>query len=660
MTSTKNQRLGYRPDIEGLRGLAVAFVVLFHFNLPGVAGGFIGVDIFFVLSGFLMTQIVLGRQFDWSLHGVGRFYRKRFWRIAPAYYVVLAALALLFLSYPSEFLLYDFPVSFLYASLFSYNIYAPSSGAGYFDIAAIEKPVLHLWSLGVEVQFYLLWPLLLFIISKRSLLFKVSVIGSVALVSFISAVILAVHDPEVAYFSILTRLWQFCVGGLIAIVSQEKDVRQSSISSNLVSAFGILTLAVCAFYAPQAGWPGFVALVPTLATAVLLWQGVAGNKVTAYSLELSPVRALGRISYSLYLVHWPIVVLMHIMDPMRESLFVRAHMGVALSLLLACLLYWLVEKPFRVCGRQPVPVHKRWLTAMTALTVLFSLVVINNSQLLRAFIPDNVLEMTLQLQQDHSFEEDHCRQLSGPQRTFTCDVGFEEAKPSLFVWGDSHARVLGLGMSEAFEAAKLRAVVFQTPACGPYLYNYKNSAAKCAHFNRETVGRQLGRFPEAKTVVIAARWHSLLNLTRAGEETDVSAAQSSILPAEVVHLEESLQFLGRLGKSVVIATQVPEAVSPQRLKPCRILYLYRDREVYEPACKFREMDDLDRQFRLDRTLQMVADKYDFVELADLKSVLCEGQNCQMADAGGFYYVDNNHLSVTGASKVVRELFLGSP
>lgn len=156
-----------------------------------------------------MTQIVLGGQFEWSFHGVGKFYRKRFWRIAPAYYVVLTGLALLFLSYPSEFLLYDFPISFLYSALFSYNIYAPSSGAGYFDIAAIEKPVLHLWSLGVEVQFYLLWPLVLYLVAQRPVLNKVLVIGALALISFISAVVLSGPDPDVAYFSILTRFWQF-------------------------------------------------------------------------------------------------------------------------------------------------------------------------------------------------------------------------------------------------------------------------------------------------------------------------------------------------------------------------------------------------------------------------------------------------------------------
>ncbi len=258
--------------------------------MPGVDGGFIGVDIFFVLSGFLMTQIVLGGQFEWSFHGVGKFYRKRFWRIAPAYYVVLTGLALLFLSYPSEFLLYDFPISFLYSALFSYNIYAPSSGAGYFDIAAIEKPVLHLWSLGVEVQFYLLWPLVLYLVAQRPVLNKVLVIGALALISFISAVVLSGPDPDVAYFSILTRFWQFCVGGFVAILLQKKDFTPSAASSNLVSALGIVTLAVCAFIAPQAGWPGFVALVPTLATAVLLWQGVAGNMVTAYSLQLAPLR----------------------------------------------------------------------------------------------------------------------------------------------------------------------------------------------------------------------------------------------------------------------------------------------------------------------------------------------------------------------------------
>ncbi|WP_108818504.1 acyltransferase family protein [Pseudovibrio sp. Alg231-02] len=657
MPNQVNRGTVFRPDIEGLRGLAVLLVVLFHFKLFGLQGGFIGVDIFFVISGFLMTKIITSDQFEWSWNGVGKYYKKRFWRIAPAYYVTLIAIAVLFLAYPYELHIYDFRTSFLTASFFAYNIHAPS-GAGYFEVSAYEKPLLHLWSLGVEVQFYILWPLILLIVRNKTFLTKLLSILFIVLLSFIASVVLSIHDPDVAYFSIPTRLWQFGAGGIAAVLLTRKAPELSHSVAALLTCACLLTLFGSAVFAPQNYWPSFPALLPVAATAILLWLGNMKTKFSQWSFSAPPVRFIGKISYSLYLVHWPVVVWLHL-QAKGEPHFLESLIGLFACIALGCLLYWFIEKPFRTLGRKKPRLSQILGLASFGILFLSSAEVIRNDQLLQNFIPTNALEVTLHQKQNSAFEKDYCRN-RGTRYSYICAVGAEGVAPSLLVWGDSHARALGIGLSAELKNHNKRALVLQTVGCPPYLSRPKKSDSDCRNYTAEAVAGYLEKNPTITTVLMASRWMYSLrpeSLTRKYHETPILEDGPSNLPKQLMHLEQSIQFLGRQGQKIILATQAPEITADHKLKTCRNAFIYQPPSVFRKHCWINSEDRIEEQYQRDQLLRLVSQKYDYVELADLKSIFCNEEQCEIAGKDGFYLHDHDHLTTAGSAKVVREVLL---
>ena len=298
----------FRPDIEGLRGVAVLMVVLAHAGVPGFLGGFVGVDVFFVISGFLITGL-LKRE----LEGCGRirfteFYAKRVRRLLPALVVMLAGtmmLGLWLLPASAWSLQAD---SMRWAALWAANIHFATTNFGYFGPSATDSLYLHTWSLGVEEQFYLIWPAVLaglwFVGDRRALRSGVllMVLGGFAL-SVAASQIWPVH----AYYQTPFRIWQLAAGGLLHFAGG--GVAVSGLRARLLRSSGLVVLAYCCYgLAPtRAAYPGLWALLPTLATLLLLVPAKAGSP--DHALENPLFRFLGRLSYSWYLWHWPLMVL---------------------------------------------------------------------------------------------------------------------------------------------------------------------------------------------------------------------------------------------------------------------------------------------------------------------------------------------------------------
>ncbi len=225
----------------------------------------------------------------------------------------------------------------IFASLFSYNIFAPTD-TGYFGTEALLNPLLHLWSLGVEIQFYLTWPIILFVVRNKPTKIQIITIVAVVLVSFVIAQILVIKDPDVAYYSFPTRLWQFGVGALSAIAATRMRLELTPLSSSTMQLGSLAIIGGFAWLAPSSlPWPGLYAIIPVSACAVLLVVGKQPVISAANLLNRSPIRFLGVISYSLYLVHWPVVVYGNMLiDDFAASQLVRTA-GVAISIALACL-----------------------------------------------------------------------------------------------------------------------------------------------------------------------------------------------------------------------------------------------------------------------------------------------------------------------------------
>ncbi len=343
----------FRPDLEGLRGVAILAVLLFHAGVPGTGGGFIGVDVFFVLSGFLITGLLLREREERGAIDLAGFYARRARRILPAAAVVLLAILI-----ASWIILAPLDVpgvaGDVFASiLFVGNIRFALQATDYFAADVLRSPVLHYWSLGVEEQFYLLWPFLL-ILAMRFRRVRLSaglLVGAVFVVSLVFAIVMTGVDAPWAFYSLPGRAWQLALGGLLAVGAT--GLARVPWPVKLAAGWGGLAAVVASvvLIGPEVPYPGVAALLPSLGAAGLILAG-AGRLSPGALLATPPLRFLGRISYSLYLVHWPILVLPAATLAVGEELSLPVRLGLAAaSVVVATLSYRLIEQPF----------HRGWL-----------------------------------------------------------------------------------------------------------------------------------------------------------------------------------------------------------------------------------------------------------------------------------------------------------
>ena len=334
---TQSAGLAHRPEIDGIRAIAVMSVILFHFQIPGFTGGFVGVDIFFVISGFLIGSILWNEYERTGTISLVRFYVRRFRRLAPAYFVVAFATLVvgIWVMLPLEF--YEFSKSLVAATVYLSNIHFYRK-TGYFEAAAEERFMLHTWSLAVEEQFYVFLPLLLLLIGRfrRS---RIAVIWLVAVVSLIACVWTTYRDHAAAFYLFPFRAWELLAGVLMAIhaVRTEKAIWSWA-------GLGLVITSLLLIPSGQ-DFPGVLVIPPVLGTVLLIMNGQQDNPVNRL-LSSRPFVFVGLLSYSLYLWHWPVWTL---------SVYGRGeYEGVAelvgwfgLVFVLSWLSWKFVEQPFR-------------------------------------------------------------------------------------------------------------------------------------------------------------------------------------------------------------------------------------------------------------------------------------------------------------------------
>ncbi len=351
----------FRPDLEGFRGIAILLVLLCHARLPGAEAGFVGVDVFFVLSGFLITGLLVDESRRTGRIRLGAFYARRARRILPAAIVVLASTLLAAQVVLSPLDLPRVADDALAASLSLANVRFAIDATNYFAPDA-ASPVLHFWSLGVEEQFYLLWPVLLLLAARtrRPRLAMTVLITVILAGSFLLSVAVTASNGPWAYYLLPTRAWQLAAGGLLAVAAPWLGRAPRPIAA-MVGWLGVgLLVAGLLVIGPMTEYPGLAALLPTLGAAGIIASGGRAASPGRIVLSLPPLRWLGRISYSLYLWHWPILVLAPVAlglaaseaGPAEGDLSLRLGL-VLLAVILAALTWRLVEEPFRR-GRLPL------------------------------------------------------------------------------------------------------------------------------------------------------------------------------------------------------------------------------------------------------------------------------------------------------------------
>lgn len=457
-----NNNLTYRPDIDGLRAIAVLLVVLNHVGFSAFSGGFIGVDVFFVISGYLITGIILSQIFKGAFSFTD-FYLRRAKRILPALYVVLLTVMIAgyFLYIPSDYSVLS--QSTLSAIAFVSNIFFWHNSGGYFSSSAEEMPLLHIWSLSVEEQFYFFWPLALLLILKlKSKVVRLAVVSVLLTTSFVLGEIGVRESWSSTYFLLPSRAGELLVGALLAFWALKRQpVSTSNITANVLSFTGLLMVLAPAFLlGKNSSFPGINALIPCVGAALIIASRTLGKNVISHILATRPFVFIGLISYSMYLWHWPLISFLHYS---RVEITTEVALGVlATSIILGFLSWHFIEQTFRH-NNEPQARGFKVATAMAGLVAIAAPAVVYIENGLPSRFPYSLLT-----QEQLSVER--ARYWSGIETKAT-DFGQADKQRKVVVIGNSHAYDFSYALTENNFKGKIK-LIETSFYCFNFSYNY--------------------------------------------------------------------------------------------------------------------------------------------------------------------------------------------
>lgn len=496
----QRQAKGYRPDIDGLRAIAIMSVMLFHLDFVILRGGFVGVDIFFVISGYLIGKSILDQRRVGSFT-LTCFYQKRLKRIIPALVAMLlvTTFAALFMLLPVAMIKYG---QSLISAVYSLSNILFWLETGYFDTEAHAKPLLHTWSLGVEEQFYILFPISMLLI-RPARGYDLWLIAGLALASLAASIAIAERYPSANFFLIPTRAWEMLLGVLAA------EWRFRFLERRLVrELLGIVALATLGgaflLYRSSMTFPGLAALPPVIATAVLLSIGAHGASLISRLLALKPAAWMGLISYSLYLWHWPIIVLIKQWMPEAWLRMPERVFALGLTFSLAWISWRFVERPFRSHALDNRVIW--WFSGLAALFLSVTGAVIIMMKGFPQRYPDQVVRYETHLDQSREEGSNPCQlPLHARPGTFVPSHCLRRAsgRPNVLIIGDSHGNHLRHGLEQRFPDIAFQQAT--AAGCRMTITGARNETSACAAFRTELFNNRLTDNPP-DWVVIGLFW----------------------------------------------------------------------------------------------------------------------------------------------------------
>ena len=638
--------LSYRPEIDGLRAVAILAVVLYHADVAPFGGGFVGVDVFFVISGFLITSII---QKDVSGPGFSfaRFYERRIRRIFPALFVMAAfcvfAGALILI--PTEF--GQFGRSLMAMAVFASNLFFRKDVGvvGYFHSVADPPLLIHTWSLAVEEQFYIVLPPALLLLHRYAGRRIVPALLAGIVLSFVASVVLVQTKPSDAFYLITSRAWELLIGSLLAV--QTFPPLAGRVSRELVSGAGFLLIVFAVFrYTDATLFPGASALAPCLGTWLIIYAGNQGRSLVTTALTRRPMVFVGRISYSLYLWHWPMIVVTKYLSDGQLTL-VTTIAAIALSLVAATLSYFFVEAPFRRPRRSS---RRRPLFAGTAIATMVLVAtggaVVVSGGFPRRFDPATleVIAANLEREKDapgNTACENYRRVVTSVDDLITCPIG-TGAKKNILFWGDSHVEELRPVIETLHREHALggRGAVFAVaPACAPSLaMDRTGERLDCATLAKYSWER--ANADDIDTVFIFYDgWRTSHDgdLCQMKDGTCVGLSKEDALNIIASEFGTYASALHAKGKRLVIA--LPDPAYSFRLPHFEIL-----KATLPRLNRLRPLERLDFAATRER-LASVAREHGALVFDPRKS-LCRDEQCLFVENGVSLYVDDNHIAKT--------------
>lgn len=653
---SQNNSKWYRPEIDGLRALAVLPVVLFHGGFQSFAGGFVGVDVFFVISGYLITTILL-REMRSGSFSFRRFYERRARRILPALSVMMLLIIPMawFTLTPLQF--YNFAQAIGATTLFSANIlYWRESG--YFEEEAEANPLLHTWSLAIEEQFYLLFPVVLLVVvtlakragrSDRSAV--LAALGAIAAASYIWMEWWLQRDPVGNFFLAPGRIWELIVGSFCAVVMLDFTLRRSS----ALSAVGLAAILWAVFtFDEGTAFPSAAALLPVLGTALIILFA-DGTTVTGKLLSLKPLVWIGLISYSTYLWHQPLFVFarlgrQHATTPIQI-------MGLALlSLLLGYLSYRFVEQPFRkpkgsVLGSQ----GRIFMLAGASIIGFVALSALGQitDGLPQRFNLSADQQSYIETSNSISPVRGSCQSRVGGANARSyddaCVLGNEQVAPRTAILGDSHTVSLSWELGVELEARGESVRMLAHAGCGPF-----DDVSRAGSLRESCISWSAAMYDSIRadqsvdTVVLAYKMmFHLAGTNRANYPQLPPKRDAEVVESMKANIVRMVNGIAASGKDVIVVMQTPE--TPRRIRPTVYKFMSDDHS---------RIEGVPRAWWQQRSALAVETAQAFdpaVRILDPADLFCDGTTCYAGREGVAWYRDDNHLSLFGANIVVQEI-----
>lgn len=656
----------YFPHIDGLRCLAVLAVVFMHLGIQGFSGGFVGVDIFFVISGFLITGIIVREIEETGTFSFLNFYYRRARRILPAlvFVLLLSLLAAIYCFDVGAFI--NFGKSLAAASLGVSNMYFCPQG-GYFDSFSKMNPLLHTWSLGVEEQFYLFWPLAIFLLTKKfPQKIKKNVIIITVIIFIISFTVNIAcykdHLRAVFYYA-PTRAFEFCIGA--ALVVFPKLNRSSPLLADMICVLGYLLIGVSVYcFNSQTPFPSYYALLPTLGAGLLIYSG--SNARLGHMLMVRPIRYIGLISYSLYLTHWPLIVFSQYIKegPLENEgkVFVLIF-----SFLISHLIYHGIEQPFR---RKNDDNKRKKLFLSSTIIVMLVVAAIGisfRSFTLWSWRIDPLIADEYQYRLTSVYHEENWG-----------GAGFsggylhrgKSEKPRLVILGDSHSGMMDEGVVRYIsKPLNLTTYTISGGGAGSYpseilLPGLVRKEPKAQGFydaaEKKALDDLVGVMQEAGSSVLMVSFSYVSQLASTvfmdghnplGVDCDVTKYSGGLCQPLLDSFDKLHEIIGE-EHEIIIVGDVPGSsfIAEKCLQPLRKWLVVKKCSYQDPierSLKRKQFNDALRRYALSHEGVYFIDPFD---------IFCSGGFCRSVAADGKpYYSDGDHLSKTGSRYFIKNV-----
>ncbi|KTC88230.1 MULTISPECIES: acyltransferase family protein [Legionella] len=634
----------YRSDVDGLRAIAILFVLFFHSGLKLFPSGFIGVDLFFVISGFLITNII-HRSIQNQSFSFLEFYSRRLWRLQPVFICLLLVVTLyaLFFYLPDD--LVQYVKSARKTSIFTSNSYFAHVTTGYFAAASNQLPLLHTWSLSIEWQCYLMLPIAIYLLNQfvpRQHISKI--IYLLTFLFFVLALYFSAHNATKTYYQFLSRIFEFLVGSCVALTPRRFSL--PNIVLNIIGALALLTLIFVATRSNiSLGFPNYYALILCVATGLLIAIGEHQPKpIISHLLSVKPLVFIGLISYSLYIWHWPIFAFIHY-EGIQETTFVTL-IAFIFSFVFAYLSWRFIEKPSRKMNRLQFSYSVIFLLILPVAVMHLSAYIIKKNAGLPFRFNEEVVRIYKQLNRYNSSERPLCIGKNNIDINTHCLLGAKNSPSKKgFMIGDSYSNHYWGFMDTLAKDANLSILAQATSSCltlpGIFLYDWWSFKNEIYQECYEQTSRY---FDMIKTnhydfVIIGQTWknylgHSIINQLHDQGSPELTKKRITVA------LDKALGIITDSGAKPVLIKAT--ASTTENLHDCFFQHV-KQRTNYSPGdCDFNLQTST--EFWLNNLFEEMQKKYPQLIVIDPKKVQCLNNRCKADINGVPVFRDIGHIT----------------